>query len=145
MSENQSINEKHLEFIEGTIQRLSEKSFQSRAWCITIVSALFAFVFGQTRTENTVYTIKFLIVSLVFLFWNLDSYYLYLERGYRQLYKIVIRKITIQSVDIFDMDIPKSERSFIKYANAFISESLFYGTLIIILVIASSIYGITTP
>ena len=97
MSENQSINEKHLEFIEGTIQRLSEKSFQSRTWCITIVSALFAFVFGQTRTENTVYTIKFLIVSLVFLFWNLDSYYLYLERGYRQLYKIVIRKITNQS------------------------------------------------
>ena len=91
------------------------------------------------------YTIKFLIVSLVFLFWNLDSYYLYLERGYRQLYKIVIGKITIQSVDIFDMDIPKSERSFIKYANAFMSESLFYGTLIFILVIASSIYGITTP
>lgn len=130
-------NEKHLEFIENTISRLSDKSFQTRAWCVTVVSALFAFVMSKDRTSDIVTATGILSVLLTCLFCALDTYYLYLERCYRYLYKKVAGIIPNEPpeyVQDFSMDIPTSQRGCKAYFNAMRKTILFYGALIIILI-----------
>lgn len=132
-----SPNEKHLEFIENTISRLSDKSFQTRAWCVTVVSALFAFVIGNDRTPDIVVATCGLDVMLASLFCALDTYYLYLERCYRYLYKKVAGIIPNEPpeyVQNYSMDIPASQRGLKAYFNAMKKTLLFYGPLIIILI-----------
>ena len=78
------INETHLGFIQNAIDRMSRCSFQSKAWCVTIISALVALYLNA----NNKGCIGIAIMASV-LFMLLDVYYLYLERGYIELYNIV--------------------------------------------------------
>lgn len=130
-------NEKHLEFIEDTITRLSDKSFQTRAWCVTSVTALFAFIITRDGTKAILLGSGCLAVALIVLFWCLDSFYLYLEKGYRYLYKVVAGIIPNQKPDFvqkFSMEIPPSQRGACKYFSALFSKvtCIFYIALILI-------------
>ena len=132
-----SPNEKHLEFIENTISRLSDKSFQTRAWCVTVVSALFAFVMSSDRASDIVSATGTLSVMLTCLFCALDTYYLYLERCYRYLYKKaagILPNEPPEYVQNYSMDIPASQRGIKAYFRAMRKTVLFYGPLIVILI-----------
>ena len=141
-------NEKHLEFIENTISRLSDKSFQTRAWCVTVVSALFAFIMSKDRTPDIVLATGVLSIMLAVLFCALDTYYLYLERCYRYLYKKVagiIPNDPPEYVQSYSMDIPKSQRGCKAYFGTMRKTLLFYGALIIILIcLTMFLYGTST-
>lgn len=80
----------------------------------------------------------YIALGVVVLFCLLDTYYLYLERGYRKLYKIAA-KLEVPSKPLldFDMQIPKSERGIVQYSKAFLSVStgLFYGVIMLLLTI----------
>lgn len=79
-----SANEKHLEFIQNVITRMSTNSFQIKAWAVTIVSALLA-ICASSKNEH-------FILAAVFpalVFWFLDAYYLSQERKFRGLYNDV--------------------------------------------------------
>ena len=128
--EEKQVNETHLGYIQNTIDRMSRNSFQSKAWCITIVSALTA-LYLTDRNKGC------LLIAIVasILFMLLDMYYLYLEKGFRKLYNIVAKINTSETVKDYSMAIPSSYRKICNYLKSFLSVStgLFYGAIIIIL------------
>lgn len=72
---------RNLEMIQHLITRMAQNSFVLKGWSITIVTA--AFSINGNANALSVYL---LIYFITMMFWLLDSYYLSLERGYRELY-----------------------------------------------------------
>jgi hypothetical protein len=92
---------KHLEFIQAAISRMATNSFLFKGWAITIAAGLSAF--GTVNTKAGLLAIA--LISTV-LFWGLDGYYLWLERGFVKLHKEVASKDEAE-ID-FSMTIDKS-------------------------------------
>lgn len=72
---------KHLELIQGVINRLSTNSFLLKGWSVVLVSALFALAAPESRTAFV-----YLAYIPAVVFWGLDGYFLWQERLYRALY-----------------------------------------------------------
>ena len=72
---------KHLELIQGVVNRLAGNSFSVKGWSITLVAALFALA---SKDANALYAAIALLPALSF--WALDGYYLHRERLFRRLY-----------------------------------------------------------
>ena len=72
---------KHLEFIQGVINRLASDSFRMKGWCVVLVAALFILLAREGRIEF----VAVALVPVVF-FWGLDGYFLWQERMFRALY-----------------------------------------------------------
>ncbi len=72
---------KHLELIQGVVNRLSTNSFLLKGWSVTLVSALFALSAGDSNPAFV-----FLAYIPAFVFWGLDGYYLWEEKKFRKLY-----------------------------------------------------------
>ena len=66
---------KHLELIQGVVNRLSTNSFFLKGWSVVLVSALFAL---SAPNSNTSFI--FLAYIPAFMFWGLDAYFLWQER-----------------------------------------------------------------
>lgn len=92
---------KHLEFIQSAIARMATNSFLFKGWAITIAVGLSAF-----GTANTRPSLLAIAVISTAMFWGLDGYYLWLERGFIRLFAEVAAK---SNVDIeFSMAIDKT-------------------------------------
>lgn len=66
---------KHLEMIQGIINRMASNSFALKGWAVTLVAGIFALASKDTDK------IYFLIAYVpIVVFWFLDSYYLLQER-----------------------------------------------------------------
>lgn len=129
------VNEKHLEFIQSTITRMGQNSFQAKAWCITITSALIAFYVTQVDFSNK--TLIIIFASLVVAFFAIiDTYYLHLEKGYRSLYNIAAGLEQGKTVQKFDMKLPSDVRGMKHFFKSLLSLStgLFYIAIILCLV-----------
>lgn len=115
---------KHLEFIQGVINRLAGNSFLIKGWCVTLVSALFA-LSGKDSDS------RFIILAYfpVIMFWILDAYFLWQERLFRGLYNHVS---ALKNNDLIDYSMKISSDP-MGWANAFFSVTLlvFYGTIIV--------------
>ena len=72
---------KHLEFIQGVINRLASDSFRVKGWSVVLVAALFVLMARQGDTDLAPIGL-FPVVA----FWILDGYFLWQERLYRELY-----------------------------------------------------------
>ncbi|MCK5492349.1 MAG: hypothetical protein KAJ14_04480 [Candidatus Omnitrophica bacterium] len=72
---------KHLEIIQGVINRMAQCSFLLKGWTVVLVSALFALA---AKDSNILFI--YLAYFPAIAFWILDGYYLYQERLYRNLY-----------------------------------------------------------
>lgn len=122
------MKEKHLEFTQGVINKMGQNSFLIKGWTVTLVSALFALA---AKDANQ----KFVIVAYfpTIAFWLLDSYYLYQERLFRQVYDHV-RKTN--SVD-FSLNTKQFDKGFFDWTGAALSKTLilFYGIVFITLII----------
>jgi hypothetical protein len=122
------MKEKHLEFTQGVINRMGQNSFLIKGWTVTLVSALFALA---AKDANQ----KFVVVAYfpTIAFWLLDSYYLYQERLFRNVYDHV-RKAN--SVD-FSLNTKQFDKGFFDWAGAALSKTLiiFYGIVFITLII----------
>ena len=72
---------KHLEFIQGVINRLASDSFRMKGWSVVLVAAILVLVAREGQNEFTP-------VGLVpvLIFWGLDGYFLWQERLFRALY-----------------------------------------------------------
>ena len=88
---------KHLELIQGTVNRLSTNSFLLKGWSVVLVSALFALASAD-------FNFYFVCVAYfpVVTFWILDGYFLWQERLFRRLYDHV-RSLDEEEID-FSMD-----------------------------------------
>jgi hypothetical protein len=93
---------KHLEFIQSAIARMATNSFLFKGWAITIAVGLAAFAAVDAK-------VALLVIALIStaMFWSLDSYYLWLERGFVTLHAEVAAK---READIdFSMMIDKTD------------------------------------
>ena len=111
---------KHLEMIQGIINRMASNSFYLKGWAVTLVAGIFAISAKDIP---------------ILIFWGLDSYYLQLERKYRNLYKKV-SQLKENEID-FSMTITEElcdEKT--QYFNCLISitESLFYIPLAVLVI-----------
>ena len=93
---------KHLEFIQAAISRMATNSFLFKGWAITLAAGLSAF--GAVNTKTALLAIA--LVSTL-MFWGLDGYYLWLERGFVNLHNQVAAKDE-KDID-FSMKIDKSD------------------------------------
>ena len=75
---------KHLEFIQGIINRMSNNSFMLKGWAVTLVAGIFTI---SSKDADKMYFLVSYIPIVVF--WFLDEYYLGQERLYRDLYNDV--------------------------------------------------------
>ena len=120
---------KHLEFIQAAISRMATNSFLFKGWAITIASALSAFAAINTK-------VALLAIALVstLMFWGLDGYYLWLERGFVKLHSEVAAK---NDTDIdFSMKIDKTHAAWRWFKTCWRHHLyFFYGTIIAIDVI----------
>lgn len=116
---------KHLDFIQGVINRLSTNSFLLKGWSVILVSALFAL---SANNSNVAFILLAYFPALAF--WGLDGYFLGLERVYRKLYESVRAKPD-NDID-FSMNIGDLKEGFKDWYDATFSKTLFifHGTLI---------------
>ena len=91
---------KHLEMIQGIINRIASNSFLLKGWSVTLISALFALA---AKDSNQFFS--YLAYFPCVVFWSLDGYFLWQERMYRKLYQDVTKK-GLESID-FDMNAVK--------------------------------------
>lgn len=90
---------KHLEMIQGVVNRLASNSFQIKGWCVVLVAALLALGAREGSFE-----IVLVAVVPVLVFWGLDGYYLSRERLFRKLYDSVrIEDETDFSMEVKDL------------------------------------------
>jgi hypothetical protein len=128
---------KHLELIQGVINRMANTSFLLKGWSVVLVSALFAVgvSIGPFSRENT--AVIALLPCLVF--WGLDGYYLEQERRHRRLYDRV-RELPPEAID-FSMDTSFSPGGFEPWLRATFSKTVavFHGAVLlaVLLVILS--------
>ena len=77
---------KHLELIQGVINRMAGNSFPLKGWSVTLTSALFALA---AKDANPFFVDLAYFPSATF--WALDVYFLRQERLYRELYREVLK------------------------------------------------------
>lgn len=116
---------KHLEFIQGVINRLSTNSFLLKGWSVVLVSALFAL---SAADSDPNFALLAYIPAVIF--WMLDGYFLALERGYRGHYDRV-RKKEPDGID-FSMDSDDLHGGFVGWIKATLSLTLipFHGAIL---------------
>ncbi len=113
--------EKHLEFIQGVINRHNSNSFRIKGWAITIASALYAL-------SGTIDNPKLVLIALVpiIMFWGLDTFYLSNERCFVDLYnsiakgkfllpKVKVLKENFNTEDSIEGTIPEFEMNFKRF------------------------------
>ncbi|MGP4845436.1 hypothetical protein ACTXGQ_14960 [Marinobacter sp. 1Y8] len=88
----------HLHIMQGVISRMAANSTASKAWCITIVSAILVLVADKSKPEYA-----FIALVPILLFLALDSYYLALEKAFRGSYNEFIEKLHDQKIGSEDL------------------------------------------
>jgi hypothetical protein len=83
---------KHLEFVQGVINRLAGNSFSIKGWSVTLVAALFALA---AKDANPLYAVVAALPA--FCFWGLDAYYLRQERLFRGLYDVIRKQPEVEA------------------------------------------------
>jgi len=90
---------KHLEMIQGVINRLAGNSFTMKGWSVTLVSALIAIAVGKGDG-------RFALAGLLpaVIFWILDGYFLWQERLFRSLFNAARLEHGSDPQNFFTMD-----------------------------------------
>lgn len=130
---------KHLEMIEAVIERMAKNSFQLKGWAMTLVSAIIALSAKDADSRF----ILFGIIPVIG-FWILDSFYLQLERKYKELYSQVLLK---DEGDIdFSMNITNIASERTKFIHCMFAkvEWIFYVFILVSIFILACILGIIT-
>lgn len=129
----------YLNILQSIINRMAANSSSCKTWCITLVSAIILIIADKGKPA-------YLIISIVpiILFLFLDSYYLGLERLFRNLYNEFIKKLHSNAATIDDVFIvsPGTKTEILCAAfNSFSSIAVwpFYGLLGLMLYIVRKI------
>ena len=114
---------RHLEMIQGVINRLGHDSFLIKGWSTAILAAGVIFI-ARNEIQNGYFLLLFPII--VIGFWILDGYFLQQERLFREIYNDVRKQETTD----FAMDIGKHiNKKKCKHLKCVFSKTLniFYG------------------
>lgn len=122
---------KHLELIQGVINRMAFNSFMLKGWSVVLVSAVLILVSPQGDNNRALIG---LLPTLVF--WGLDGYFLRQERLYRALYDHV-RVLAPDKIDL-SMRTADFAGPNLTWLSAFLSITLilFYAAVLVGVVLA---------
>lgn len=120
---------KHLEFVQGVINRMASNSFLFKGWSITIIAGISAFA---AKDSNSALMVVPIVSTL--LFWGVDAYYLMLERAFRDLYNSVANK-PVNSIDYSMKPEGISASAWVKVLFGRPVLVLFYSTVLVMLVL----------
>ena len=126
-----SDKQKHLEMIQGVINRFSTNSFLLKGWNVTLLSALFAL-----SIRNCDFNLVYFAYIPTIILWGLDGFFVWQEKLFRKLYDCV-RTLPNERVD-FSMDVDKiTGENRPKWIKTIFSKTLlpFHGMLILVIVI----------
>lgn len=99
MTKEEILN-KEIDLIQNCINRMAQNSFMIKGWCITIVTALIAFL---DKNLNA-YILGTIFVVPILAFWYLDSFFLLTERLYKRKYDWVIQNRLKSDDNEFDLN-----------------------------------------
>ena len=128
--ESQAV-QSHLYILQNVIQRMAANSAASKAWCITLVSAILVIVADKLKPD---YALIALIPTVLFLV--LDAYYLGLELGFRNSYNSFIEKLHNNRVEQSDLYAVKPNgKKILLFLKSLLSFSVwpFYTTLFVMI------------
>lgn len=106
---------KHLELVQGVINRLANNSFMLKGWAVTLVAGIF--VLAEKDTDKLYFLVAYIPVIA---FWGIDAYYLLQERLYRSLYD----KVRQTDEDTIDFSLKATTQEFNSNRNTY-SNCLF--------------------
>ena len=89
---------KHLDYIQGVINRMAGNSFALKGWAVTLIAGIF--VLAGKDTDKMYFLVAYIPIIV---FWGLDAFYLLQERLYRSLYNKV-RNMKENEID-FSMNV----------------------------------------
>lgn len=114
---------KHMEMIQGVINRMASNSFALKGWAVTLVAGIFAL---SSKDADKMF---FLVTYVpILIFWGLDTYYLLQERRYRTLFEKV-RNTEEDAIDFsMNVSLPEFKTENNNYLDCLTSttEFLFY-------------------
>ena len=123
---------KHLELIQGVINRLDSDSFRMKGWTVVLVAALFVLLGRQDAFDA-----GYIALLPITAFWGLDGYFLWQQRLFRAHYDSV-RSLPAENID-FSMDVhiymgPLRQ----SWLGTMFSRTLafFYGALLVFVLVA---------
>jgi len=121
---------KHLEMIQGVINRLAGNSFAVKGWAVTLVAALFALAAQGTNP-------KFVYIAFVpvLAFWLLDAYFLRQERLFRALYDAATRSASTD----YSMDTRNLLKEDLDQVAGSITLTFFYVPLLLAVILVAVI------
>ena len=122
---------KHLELIQGVVNRLATDSFRVKGWTVVLVTALFVLLTKEDRLD-----VAYIALVPALVFWGLDGYYLWQERLFRALYD------RVRALDESEVDFSMATASFRtgwkrSWLGSTFSITLvpFYGVLVVAIVL----------
>lgn len=127
----------HLGILQNVIQRMASNSSASKAWCVTLVSAVLVIVADKGKPD---YAYIAFLPTLVFA--ALDAYYLALENAFRNAYNEFISRLHNKALtedDLYSVA-PKGNMSALQW-KSFKSFSVwgFYASLAVLILITKVI------
>lgn len=141
---------KHLEFIQDIITRMNTNSFQIKRLAVILITALVAFASSTMKFD-----VLYLGMFLVLIFWYLDTFFLWQEKGFRIQYRKLIEQANLPAPAPNEAPAPAPDEEReenpgvlgdmmikpllgqVNYFKVFFSKTLwpFYGSLIVLLLL----------
>lgn len=128
---------KHIELVQGVINRMAGNSFLLKGWSVTLVAGLFALV---AAGGNWAFAALGLLPSLSF--WWLDAYYLRQERLFRKLHDAV-RRGELDN-DVYCMSTTKYDGEVAGLAQVALSKSVIglHGPVILTVIVVTAVLAV---
>jgi hypothetical protein len=126
---------KHLEFIQGVIERHARTSFLLKGWSVTLVAAVF--LLAVRGAEPALAMMVGLLPATTF--WGLDAFYLRQERLYVALYNAVRSTATPEPANRFSLNAKPYASSVSCWARTLFAPSLFWFHLSVVLVVIGAL------
>jgi len=117
----------HLGIVQAVIQRMAANSASAKSWCIALNSAILVFVVERRDAR-----FAWVAALATLLFLALDTYYLALEKGFRNAYNEFIDKLhrdALVSADLYAVQPSGSPWDLFSHAALSLSILPFYLTL----------------
>ncbi|MCK5476562.1 MAG: hypothetical protein KAI55_01440 [Candidatus Aenigmarchaeota archaeon] len=120
---------KEIDIIQKIITRMNFNSFLIKGWTITLV------VVTLLLNGNKYHV--FIAFIPLFVFWYLDSYYLWQEKMYKKLYYWIIENRLKTDKNLFNMNASRFKKEVRSRFEIMFSETLlwFYGSIAVLIVI----------
>jgi len=136
LTESSQSVQAHLGIMQSVIQRMASNSSSSKAWCITLVSAVLVIVADKGHPE-----FSWIAIMPTLLFLLLDAYYLSLEKSFRNSYNVFIKKLHDHKLKADDLYLVKPTGSIFKlFFSSLISFSIWpFYLLLLIMIYATRI------